>query len=163
MRVAVGAGAAFAVLGATIVALTVWRRRPAVVATSSSPRLTATLAVEAFRVGDPAPLHWGSAAFAESLGARLARMPGLTVRLAGGSFGLRSQFTVRGDVTARDGRLVIAARLYGNTDRDAVWSATFWRSDSMTSDLVGDVAGGVAEAIFGQLARAAVAAKGERR
>lgn len=162
LRVVAGAAAAIVVLAAVIMAATAWGRRTAAVPSSPSPGLTATLAVEAFHVGDPAPRSWTSDVFAESLAARLARMPGLTVRVGSSSFGSHTEFTVRGDVTARDGRLVIAARLYRNTERDAVWTATFWRTDSLTSDLVGDLAGGVAEAIYGQLARDAVTTTGER-
>jgi TolB-like protein len=78
-------------------------------------------------------------------------MPGLTVRPAGDTFGPYSEFTVRGDVTARDGRLVIATRLYRHPDERAVWTATFWRSDEITSDQVDDIAGAVAEAVYGLL------------
>ena len=163
LRVAAGAGAALAVLAVAIVLATAWGRRSAAAVSTSTSGLTATLSVEAFDVGDPPPRSWTSAAFAESLVARLALMPGLTVRVGGASFGSATEFTVRGDVTARDGRLVIAARLYLNTQRDAVWTATFWRADSLTSDLVGDLAGGVAEAIYGQLARTAVTAGGDSR
>lgn len=150
------------VLATAIVAATIWGRRTAAVPSGPTSGLTATLTVEPFDTGDPAPRYWTSAAFAESLAARLSRMPGLTVRVGGSSFGSHTEFTVRGDVTARDGRLVIAARLYRDTGRDAVWTSTFWRNDALTSDLVGDLAGGVAEAVYGHLARNAVTTTGER-
>lgn len=144
------------VLAAAIVAATILGRRTAAVASGPTSGLTATLAVEAFHTGDPAPRSWTSAAFAESLAARLARMPGLTVRVGGSSFGFLSEFTVRGYVTARDGRLVIAARLYRDSQQDAVWTATFWRDDAPDPNIVNDLAADVAEALYGQLARRAV-------
>lgn len=149
-------------LAAVIMAATAWGRRTAAVPSGLTSGLTATLAVEPFHTGDPAPRYWTSAAFAESLAARLTRMPGLTVRVGGSSFGSHTEFTVRGDVAARDGRLVIAARLYRDKEKDAVWTSTFWRADALTSNLVGDLAGGVAEAICGQIARSAVTTTRER-
>jgi len=156
LKVALGAGAGLLVLSAIIGVATDWGRQRSTPEPRAGSGPTTTLAVEAFHTGNPAPRSWTSAAFAESLAARLARMPGLTVRVGGGSFGSATEFSVRGDVTARDGRLVIAARLYRVPGRDAVWTATFWRTDSLTSDLVGDLAGGVAEAVYGALARSAV-------
>ncbi len=151
-----GAGVVLLVVSTIILVATVSGRRMAIANPPSSTGPLTTLMVEEFHTGDPAPRVWTAAAFAESLAARLARMPGLTVRVGGGSFGSETEFTVRGDVTAREGRLVIAARLYRVPGRDAVWTATFWRADSLTSDLVGDLAGGVAEAVYGALARSAV-------
>jgi hypothetical protein len=159
-KVAIGAAAALLVLVALILAGVALRRREMVGPPRAGSVLAAILIVEEFHAGDPAPRSWTSAAFADSLVARLSLMPGLTVRRAGGSFGPRSAFTVRGDVTARDGRLVIAARLYREQDRDAVWTATFWRTDSLTVELVSDLAAGVSEALYGELARGANATTG---
>ena len=150
------------VLGGIIVAATTWGRQTDAASPHAGSGLTATLAVEVFHVGDPAPRSWTAVAFAESLAARLSRMPGLTVRLASDSFAPRTGFTIRGDVSARDGRLVIATRLYRRGGEDALWTATFWRTDSLTSDLVSDLAAAVAEAVYGQLARSAMTTTGER-
>lgn len=68
-------------------------------------------------------------------------------------------FTVRGEIAARDGRLVIATRLHQSGGDEILWTATFWRKDSIDSGLVSDLATGLAEAIYGQLAREAVTAK----
>jgi TolB-like protein len=96
---------------------------------------------------------------AESLATRLTGVQGLQARVAQSGEASGADFIVRGDIAARDGRLVIATRLH-QADRDEVlWTATFWRKDSVDSDLVGDLAAGLAEAIYGQLAREAVTAK----
>jgi TolB-like protein len=147
------AGAALVVAGAALLAglrgrwASAPERSPA-----TSSGMAASLTVEPFAASD-APRGWSSAALAESLAARLARAPGLAVRTAGGSFGPHADFRVRGEVTGQDGRLVIAARLYRDGERDALWTATFWRGDSLTSDLVSDLAGAVVEAVYGALAR----------
>ena len=150
------------VLAALVAAASAWGRRTTA-APNPSNSLTITLAVEAFRTTNSDSRSRVSTVFADSLSARLARLPGLTVRPPGGTFGPHTDFTVRGDVAARDGRLVIAARLYRRDGgKDAVWTATFWRSDSLTSGLVSDVAAAIAEATYGQLARDTTTTTGER-
>ncbi len=127
-----------------------------------TPRERAAASVAAMTTTLRVTARGETRAYADSLAARLGRMPGLTVRPAGGRFGPHSEFTVRGDVTARDGRLVVAARLFRRPSGDAVWTATFWRTDSLTSDLVSDLGAAVAEAVYGQLARSAMTTTGER-
>ncbi len=90
-------------------------------------------------------------ALADSLAVRLSKMPDLAARVGTGSPG--TEFVVRGDLAGRDGRLVIAARLHGAPRDSTLWTATFWRADSLTPSLVDDLAAGVAEAIYGHLAR----------
>lgn len=123
--------------------------------------LAATLSVEAFHTIGPATRNWASMAFAESLATALARMPGLEVRVdSGGS--RPAQFALRGDVSARDGRLVIATRLFRSGERGAVWTATFWRSDGPNPTFAREVAADVGEALFGNVARSAVTVNGGR-
>lgn len=153
---------AFLVCGAVALALVSRGRRTTDLPARPATGLTASLAVEAFHTGDPPPRLWTSAAFAESLATRLARMPGLTVRTGVDTFASAPEFAIRGEVTTREGRLVLAVRLHRRGDGDAIWTATFWRTDALTSDLVSDLAGAIAEAVYGQLARSAVITTGER-
>jgi TolB-like protein len=92
-----------------------------------------------------------STVLAESLATRLARLPGLSATVAGSE--RAPDFQVQGDLTVRDGRLVIAVRLYGTEPRVPVWSGTFWSKDSLDTALISDLAQGLAEAVYGQLAR----------
>jgi len=94
-----------------------------------------------------------AAALADSLVARLATLPGLDARVGSAGFGRSSDLTIRGNLAARDGRLVITARLYGAQDQDPLWTATFWRKESLNAELVTDLSQGLAEAIYGHLAR----------
>jgi len=96
---------------------------------------------------------------AESLVARLAGVQGLQARVAAAEETAGADFVVRGEIGLRDGRLVIATRLHQAEATEVIWTATFWRKDSLDSDLVGDLASGLAEAIYGQLAREAVTSK----
>jgi len=96
-------------------------------------------------------------AVAESLSVRLAGVQGLQARLGLEAEG--ADFVVRGEIGARDGRLVIATRLQQAGASEVLWTATFWRKDSLDSELIGDLAAGVAEAIYGRLAREAVTMK----
>jgi hypothetical protein len=120
-RFLAGAGAAVA-LGASVVAV--------LPRASDGPRqrpldtALVTLAIEPFRLLEPAPQGWMADEFAESLATRLNHMPGLDVRLA-------------------------AAGATGT----AVWTATYWRGEPVPLSLVSDVAGGAAEALYGQLPR----------
>ena len=91
-------------------------------------------------------------ALADSLVARLSGMPDLAARVGTGSSG--ADFVVRGELAGSDGRLVIAARLHRSPRDSALWSATFWRADSLTTGLLDDLASGLDEAIYGHFARA---------
>jgi hypothetical protein len=153
------AGAALLALGAGLVLL--WRGREGSPAAPVAG-IAAALGVEPFAASG-APPAWPAALFADSLVAHLGRAPGLTLRHAGGAFGTDSDFTLRGEVSARDGRLVITASLSRGGERDAFWTATFWRDPTLTIDLVNDLAGAVVEAVYGELARTAVTDKGGRQ
>jgi TolB-like protein len=96
---------------------------------------------------------------AESLAARLAGVQGLEARVASAEETAGADFVVRGEIGARDGRLVIATRLHESGVVQEIWSATFWRKESLDSDLIGDLASGIAEAIYGRLAREAISTK----
>jgi len=151
MKVAAGAGAALALLGAAIVA-TITRSRREVAAAGSPSRLTTTLAIESFRTPGSAAIAWVQTSFAESLAARLRRMPGLEVRVATATPPVRTAFILRMDLGLQDGRLVIASRLYETGEEPPVWTATFWRDRAAHSNLVDDLAAEVAEALYGHLA-----------
>lgn len=96
---------------------------------------------------------------AESLAARLGGLQGLQARVEAAWKAAGADFVVRGVIGLRDGRLVIVTRLYQTAVVQEIWTATFWRKDSLDSELVGDLASGLAEAIYGQLAREAIATK----
>jgi TolB-like protein len=121
------------------------------------PGRPATLAVVPFRTGTPAPRSWAATVFAESLAARLARIPGLEPHVSTGGAG-SSDFVLRGEVSAKDGRLVVATRLIDQSNGETVWTATFWRTDAPNPNLAGELAADVAEALYGHLARRAVTA-----
>lgn len=117
---------------------------------AAAPRgLAATVAVAPVVLGEPAPRAWQPLLYAESLSARLARTPGLSVPTGG------AEFTVRTDATTRDGRLVVATRLYRRNEDQPLWSGTFWRRDDAATTMVDAVAADVTEALFGYLGRRA--------
>jgi hypothetical protein len=150
-KVVIGVGTLVLLLGGTILPVLVRNPpRPRAPAASGS---TATLAIELFRTVVPAPQSWTAPVFAESLAARLRRMPGLEIQIADAGAGHTSEFILRGDATLREGRLVIATRLFQQEKRSPVWTATYWASDTASTSLVQEVASGVAEALYGQLAR----------
>ena len=149
-RIVAGAGAVLA-LGASFVA--VLTREPDRPGQRTLDTTVVTLAIEPFRTLAPAPQAWRADAFAESLATRLMHMPGLAVRLVPAGSARTTDFILRGDVTTREGRLVIETRLYEAAGGAPVWTATYWRDDQVTSRSVKDVAGGAAEALYGQLAR----------
>jgi TolB-like protein len=93
------------------------------------------------------------ATLAESLASRLTRLPGLTATVQREWLGRSSEFTVRGEVAARDGRFVVTAQLEGGSGNTSLWTGTLWRKDSLDSALVSDLAASLAEAIYGHLAR----------
>ena len=125
---------------------------------SSAQRVT----VDPFSSHGPASQLSGRA-LAESLAARLTGMPGLAVRVAGSGFGPGPDLTVGGDIALRDGRLVITARLFTQAGSAPLWTATYWRKDSLSPELVDDLSAGVAEAIAGHLVRRGAATAGARR
>jgi len=149
-RIAAGAGAVLA-LGASLAAVLI--REPDRPGQRPLDTSVVTLAIEPFRTRAPAPQAWRADEFAASLATRLMHMPGLEVRLVPTGAARTTDFILRGDVTAREGRLVIETRLFEAEGGAPVWTATYWRDDQVTSSSVKDVAGGAAEALYGQLAR----------
>lgn len=119
---------------------------------SSKDGLTVTVAVEPFVTVDSAPKGWIPKAFAESVTVRLATMRGLHAYVANGNSS-PADFRLRGDVTVRDARMVIATHLWRPGEDTAIWTGTFWRGDSQIQNVVQDVAAGVAEALYADIAR----------
>lgn len=148
-----------AAVGAVGVALVMKQRPPAWNGAGTPPQ---RVTVDPFRFQAEGQ-HWSGEVLAESLAARLAGVPGLAVRVAGGSFGPGPDLTVGGDISLRDGRLVITARLFAESVKEPLWTATYWRKDSLSPELVGDVSAGMAEAIAGHLVRHGAGSSGERR
>jgi hypothetical protein len=134
-----------------MVGLLVWQGGETAAAPAASGEVQ-ILSVLPFEPDSSARGHL-SAALADSLVARLATLPGLEVRIGSAGLGRSSDLTVRGNLSVRDGRLVIAARLYGTENSVPLWTATFWRKESLNAELVTDLAQGLAEAIYGHLAR----------
>jgi hypothetical protein len=118
---------------------------------AATPGLGATISVDPVVLGDQPPARWRPQPFADSLAARLGRTAGLAVAR-------NADFVVHTEASTHDGRLVVAVRLLRRGEREAVWTATFWRTDESADTLVGDVAADVAEALFGYLGRQATGA-----
>jgi TolB-like protein len=116
---------------------------------NSSNGLMVTVAVEPFVAVDSVPKDWNPNAFAESVTVRLAKMSGLHAYVGSTA----ADFTLRGTVTVRDGRTVIATDLWRPDENSAIWTGTFWRDDAQINNVVQDVAAGVAEALYGDIAR----------
>lgn len=152
--------AALLALAMTFLATTACARGDAGRATDSTRGLTATITVEPFRSVAPAPKMWVPEVFAESLATRLALVQGL--RVTHGALGPSTDYALRGDVSARDGRLVMATRLWRTGEPSAVWTATFWRGDGPNRNLVEDIATGVAEALYADITHRALTTKEKR-
>jgi TolB-like protein len=124
----------------------------------SQSGLTASISIEPFATPDSVLVSWNATAFAEALATQLANVRWLRARVAG--TGPTADFTLRGDVARRDGRLVITARLARSGDAiSTVWSATYWRGDNPGVTLAEDIAAGVAEAVASELVRLDLTAK----
>lgn len=126
----------------------------------STAGLTASITVEPFRATAPAPKGWAPEVFAESLATRLALVQGL--RVTHGALGAATEYALRGDVSTRDGRLIMATRLWRAGEPSAVWTATFWRDDGPNRNLVEDIATGVAEALYADITHRALTTKEKR-
>ena len=111
--------------------------------------LRVSLSVEPFEVGDSVPSAWNATSFADSLAAQLSLIRGIQAV----SRSTSAQYVVRGHITMKDGRLVLATRLGRDGARDTVWTATFWRSASSSNSVLADVAQAVAEAVFNESAK----------
>lgn len=121
-----------------------------------------TVAVEPFAIADSGPKNWDGGAFADSVAARLQLMNVVTVARHPDARKAGTDFALLGDVSSRNGRLVLGVRLWHGDDPAPAWTATFWRSDGPVSRLVDDVATGAAEALGAEIARMSVS-KGAKR
>ena len=106
--------------------------------------LRVSLAVEPFEVGDSVPAEWSAASFADSLAAQLSLIRGINAA----THSSNARYVLRGHVTMKDGRLILATRLGRDGARDTVWTATFWRSATSGNTVLTDLAQAVAEAVF---------------
>lgn len=95
-----------------------------------------------------------TAALADSLASALSRLPGIAADVGEGA---EYDYDIRGDLSVRDGRLILAVRLYRSRGTEPLWSSTYWRHAELSSELVTDLAQGVGEAVFGEVARRALA------
>jgi hypothetical protein len=156
--------AATIVAGAALLGIVLGRGRGG---TPDGPRppsaMAATVTVERFAMQAGVAYGMTPELLAESLAAALGHMPGLVARTDGAQAGHPPGFVLRGDVSSRDGRAVVVARLYPAGERQAAWTATYWRRGLDSDNLVTDLATSVAEAVYGHLARQAVARPGGTR
>jgi hypothetical protein len=133
-------GGAIAVAVATRTPL--FRRTPTWPARPGSAKRVSVLP---FRATVPAA-GWSAPAFAESLAVRLNEDPAIDARVGPAPAG-ESDFTLEGDVDAKDGHAVIAIRLTGAGQRASSWSATFWRAKLTDAALAADLARRVREGL----------------
>lgn len=115
---------------------------------SAANGLTVAVAVEAFVVGESVSGNWSTDAFAESLSVQLASYRGIRVVDRPSA-----QFVLSGNVSTKDGRLILATRLSRGGKRDPVWTATFWRSAASGNSALSDLSSAVAEAVLVESAR----------
>lgn len=150
------------VLLLTVVAAGLWMRPGRATDTASvSPAAKATLAIEVFKVTDARPVAWNPRSFTDSLATRLADVGGLSTRVVAGGRPT-AEFILSGDVRVSDGRLVLSTRLLHSGERLPVWSGTFWRSPDSLNNFVDDVAAGVAQALYADIARRALTTTKEK-
>lgn len=135
-----------------VIGAAVWIRRDPLTLSTSTTRARATLAIEPFKVLDSQHIEWKPGPFADSLATRLAGVEGLMIKVATADQ-RPAEFTLRGDVAVRDGRLVVSTRLTHSGEQVPVWSGTFWRSRNSLENFVDDVAAGVAEALYADIVR----------
>jgi hypothetical protein len=120
-----------------------------------------SISIKRFAASDGLIASWNSVAFADSLAAHLTSVRGLDVWVEKAA--TPSDFILHGEVTRRDGRLVITASLGRDVDdKSKVWTATYWRAVNPGPDLAQDIAAGVAEAVALELVRRDLATKAKR-
>jgi len=155
-RVAIAGVATVAVVAVLIMAIRAdWVPRESI---ASGGGLTVTLAVEPFEVGDSVPGTWDSAGFADSLATHLSLMPGIEATANASD----ARYVLRGNVAMKDGRLILATRLGRDSERDTVWTATFWRSATSSATLLSDLAAAVAEAAINETVRETLTPKRDK-
>ena len=124
-----------------------WRNRPEPAPIGDGLRVS--LSVEPFEVGDSVPAQWSATGFADSLAAQLSLIRGIEAVAQSSN----AHYVLRGHVSMKDGRLILATRLGRDGARDTVWTATFWRSAASGSSVLTDLAQAVAEAVFKESAQ----------
>jgi hypothetical protein len=129
--------------------------------TTSPDAAKATLEIEVFKTTDSQSVVFGLRAFTDSVAARLADVKGLSIKVVGDRRPT-AEFTLTGDVRVSAGRVVLSTRLLHSGDRLPVWSGTFWRSPNSLHNFVDDVAAGVAQALYADLARRALTTTKEK-
>jgi hypothetical protein len=122
---------------------------------------SASLAIEQFSGADSQAIRWSAETFADSLAARLAAVEGLSTRVISANASADG-FSLNGDFRVSDGRLVLSTRLMHSGEDIPVWSGTFWRSENSLGNFVDDVAAGVAQALYADIARRALTTRKER-
>jgi hypothetical protein len=148
---------------ALLIAAAMWMQ-PDVPSTSrGAEALQASLAIERFTPMDSQLVRWESGAFADSLATRLATIRGLRPTVTNGGRQKKTDYTLGGDVRTTNGRLVISTRLHHAGERLPVWSGTFWRGQNSLDIFVDEVAAAVAEALYADIARRALASTAKER
>jgi len=125
----------------SVAALLLRRQRPPAWADSIGTK--ERILVASFRV-ESIPKNWSPQVFAESLAARLRAHPGVDAR-ATSEQATEADYLVDGEITAREGGVIVAIRLRPGGQRAASWSATFWRDKLEDESLARDLALAVAE------------------
>lgn len=147
-------------VGALGVALAVWLMANRHVPEGAPAQgLRISLAVEPFEVADSVDAQWDPAGFADSLASQLSVVPG--IHAAANSSNAR--YVLRGNVTIKDGRLILATRLGRDGERDTIWTATFWRSTTSGGSVLADVASAVAEAVMSESVKETLGRRPDRR
>jgi TolB-like protein len=123
---------------------------------STKEGLRVSIVVHPFAAADSAPAPWHPSVLADSLAIRLNRMRGLQARTLTAGDRRHADFTLRGAVGRRDGRVVITTRLHRALAEPPVWTATFLRSHASVDSLATDIATAVVEALFADLGRRAM-------
>ena len=149
------------ILVLALLAAVIWKRSGNPGESHTSAAAKATLDIEVFKVADPQPAGWNPTEFTDSLAARLGDVGGLSTKVVSDGR-TTAEFTLTGDVRASDGRIVLSTRLMHTGERLPVWSGTFWRSRNSLSNFVDDVAAGVAQALYADIARRALTTTKER-
>lgn len=125
----------------------------------SAAPVPATLAIEHFAAPDTTP-GWDENGFADSLAKALHGLQGLRAEVSRNGR-LDSDFILRGTVRSSDSRFIIAIQLMHRSEATPVWTLTYWRTPTEVPALVQEMATGVAEALYANIARRAVAVQKE--
>ena len=111
--------------------------------------LSVSLAIAPFAIGDSVASEWDASHLADSLADYLSKVPGIHAT----ANSTKGEYVLRGDVSMKNGRLILTTRLGREDNRDDLWTATFWRSAESGRTVIPDLASAVAEAVLVQSAR----------